>query len=275
MMKKKWLERRLIFLITYGIYKLKVIILAGGFGSRISEMTETIPKPMVPIGGIPLILHIMKIYAHFGHKDFYLALGYKSEIVKNFFMNYYALNSDFSVDLSSGKINFYESNKIDWKITLVDTGLNTMTGGRIKRLKKYIGSETFFLTYGDGVSNINVNALLKFHCEHKKYATVTAVRPNARFGEIDIRDNKVKKFEEKPQVKHGWINGGFFVFEPEIFDFIDDDQTILEKTSLELLTAEGQLMAYQHHGFWQCMDTKRDKDSLEELYNSNNAPWVR
>ena len=252
---------------------MKVIILAGGFGTRLSEYTEDIPKPMVTIGGKPIIWHIMNTYAKFNHKDFYLALGYKSEMIKEYFLNYRSLNADFSVDLSTGSIEPYQLDNVDWKVTLANTGLKTMTGGRVKRLKSFIGNEPFMLTYGDGVSNIDLDALLKFHKSHGKMVTVSAVHPVARFGELNIEDQKVVTFQEKPNITQGWINGGYFIIEPSFFELIDDDDTILEREPLERASELGELMAYHHDGFWQCMDTKRDRESLEKLWVKGNAPW--
>ncbi len=252
---------------------MKVVILAGGYGTRLSEYTDSIPKPMVNIGEFPIIWHIMKRYAQFGHKNFYLALGYKADVVKKYFLNYTSLNSDFSVDLSSGKITYHQKENIDWMVTMIQTGLNSMTGGRLKRLKRYIGNETFMLTYGDGVSDIDLDKLLSFHRNHKKMVSITAVRPNARFGELEIEDQKVISFKEKPQTEQGWVNGGYFIVEPEFIDLIEDDSTILEKDPLEKVAKIGQLMAYRHEGFWQCMDTKRDKDHLDKLWLSKKSPW--
>jgi glucose-1-phosphate cytidylyltransferase len=252
---------------------MKVIILAGGFGTRLSEHTEIIPKPMVTVGGRPILWHIMKTYAHFGHKDFHLALGYKAEIIKEYFLHYRSLNADFTVNLSSGVVDPHEVEDIDWRVTLVDTGFESMTGGRVKRMQSFIGNETFMLTYGDGVADIDIDALLKFHKSHGKMVTVSAVHPGARFGELEIKKQQVISFKEKPQVTKGWINGGYFVCEPEFFDFIVGDQTILEHEPLEKVAAMGELMAYHHDGYWQCMDTKRDRDNLEELWESNKAPW--
>ena len=232
---------------------MKVIILAGGFGTRLDEVTDSIPKPMVMIGSKPIIVHIMEIYASYGHTDFYLALGYKAEIIRKYF----------------------EDNKFNWNITMVDTGLKTMTGGRSKIMSKYIGNETCFLTYGDGLSNIDINQLLSFHKENQKLATVSAVHPSARFGELDLNGNKVISFKEKPQLQKGWINGGFFVLEPKFFDYIDDDQTMLEREPLEKASQESQLFAYKHKGFWQCMDTRRDHQFLENLWMKGNPPWKR
>jgi len=231
---------------------MKVILLAGGFGTRLSEYTDTIPKPMVQIGEKPILWHIMNFYAQYGHKDFFVALGYKSEIIKEYF------------------------SKIPekWNINLIDTGQETMTGGRVKRLQKFIGNETCMLTYGDGLSDINLNSLIDFHKGHRKLATVLAVRPPARFGAIKLSGNRVTYFKEKSYLGEGWINGGFFVIEPDFFNFIDGDDTYLEREPLERAVREGELFAYKHNGFWQCMDTKRDKDNLEEIY-LRGAPWQR
>lgn len=252
---------------------MKVVILAGGFGTRLAEMTDMIPKPMIPVGGQPMLWHIMNIYASKGHKDFILALGYKAEIIKQFFLNYSSLNADFTVDMSTGDLNLHSSCHLDWKVTLVDTGLNTMTGGRILRLKDYLEGQPFMVTYGDGVSDIDVNALLKFHRSHGKMVTVSTVHPGARFGELDLDGEYVRSFKEKPQTGQGWINGGFFVMEPEFLDFILDDTTVLERDPLEEVAARGELMAFLHEGFWQCMDTVRDRNYLEKLWRENRAPW--
>ena len=222
---------------------MKVILLAGGFGIRLSEYTKTIPKPMIKVGGRPMLIHIMKHYAKYGFKDFYIALGYKGEIVKKFF------NKKFS----------------DWNINLIETGENTMTGGRLKRLEKFIGKETFMMTYGDGLSNVNLKKLLKFHKKKKKLVTLTAVRPPARFGALKLKDHYVSSFKEKSKLDEGWINGGFFVMEPEFLKFIKNDNTYLEREPLEAVTQKKQLAAFRHEGFWQCMDTKRDKDNLNEI----------
>jgi glucose-1-phosphate cytidylyltransferase len=253
---------------------MKVIILAGGYGTRLSEHTDIIPKPMVNIGGKPILWHIMKSYAHFGYRDFNLALGYKAEVIKEYFLNYRSLNSDFSVNLSNGEVNPHVIEDIDWRVTLINTGIDSMTGGRLKRMKSYINNETFMLTYGDGVSNIDIDALLKFHKSHGKMVTISAVHPNARFGELQIKENKVIAFEEKPQTSQGWINGGYFVIEPEFFELIEGDATVLEREPLEKAAAAGELMAFHHDGFWQCMDTKRDHDYLEELWQGDNVPWM-
>lgn len=252
---------------------MKVVILAGGFGTRLSEYTESIPKPMVPIGGVPIVMHIMNTYAKYGHKNFNLALGYKSSYIKEFFLNYKALNNDFSINLSSGQVTSLVEKNLDWDVTLIDTGKDSMTGGRVKRMQPYIGNETFLLTYGDGVADINIDSLIAFHESHGKMVTVSAVHPGARFGELKIEDNMAKSFQEKPQIGQGWINGGYFVVEPEFFDLIEGDNTILEKSPLERAAEMGELSAYKHDGFWQCMDTKRDKDNLDELWYSGNAPW--
>ena len=253
---------------------MKVIILSGGFGTRISEHTDLIPKPMIKIGDKPILWHIMNSYSNFGHKDFYIALGYKSEVVKQYFSQYYLVNSDFSVDLATGKTTPQNSTQLDWKVSLIDTGLKTMTGGRVKRMKDYVGSnESLFLTYGDGVSDIDIDALLKFHQSHGKMVSMTAVRPAARFGELEINNDRVLSFQEKPQLQKGWINGGYFIIEPEFFDLIEGDQTMMEREPLENAAKMGELMAYKHEGFWQCMDTKRDHEMLEKLWLDDKAPW--
>ncbi len=253
---------------------MKVIILSGGFGTRIAEYTSIIPKPMIRIGGKPIIEHIMEIYAKYGHKDFYLALGYKSEVIKEYFYNYSFLNSNFQINLKDGKVYPYEKNEKDWSINLIDTGINTMTGGRLKRLKNFIGDETFLLTYGDAVTDLNINKVLEFHKKNGKMVTVTGVRPPARFGELTINEkNEVLEFKEKPNTQAGWINGGFFVMEPEFLNYIDDDESILEKEPLENIAKENELLAFLHDGFWHCIDTKRDKDNLENIVNSGNKIW--
>jgi glucose-1-phosphate cytidylyltransferase len=254
---------------------MKVILLAGGLGTRLAEYTDFIPKPMVPVGGKPILWHIMQRYARFEHKDFYVALGYKAEVIKEYFLNYRALNSDFSVDLASGEVTPHQVDPVDWRVTLVDTGEKSMTGGRVKRLQKFIGNETCMLTYGDGVSDIDLGELLAFHRSHGKMVTVSAVRPSARFGELELDDARVASFKEKPQIHEGWINGGFFVIEPTFFEMIAGDSTFLEREPLESVAAMDELRAYKHYGFWQCMDTKRDKDSLEEMFLKGDAPWLR
>jgi glucose-1-phosphate cytidylyltransferase len=252
---------------------MKVILLAGGLGTRLGEYTDLIPKPMVRIGGKPILWHVMKTYSKFNHKDFYVALGYKPEIVKEYFLNYRAINSDFTVDLSTGDITPIQIDDVDWSVTLVNTGLDSMTGGRVKRMKDFIGNETFMLTYGDGVANIDIDKLLKFHRSHGKMVTMTAVRPSARFGELELANDVVKSFQEKPQMHDGWINGGFFVIEPAFFDLIKNDETLLEREPLEQAAKAGELMAFKHEGFWQCMDTKRDHELLESLW-IKGAPWA-
>ena len=252
---------------------MKVIILAGGLGTRLSEYTGSIPKPMVTIGGKPIIWHIMRTYSKFKHDNFFIALGYKGEVIKEYFLNYRTLNSDFTVDLIDGSIETYKQDAVDWKVTLVDTGFKSMTGGRVKRMQDFVGNERFLLTYGDGVADIDLDELLEFHNNHGKMVTVSAVHPAARFGELDIHNNVVNSFKEKPQVSQGWINGGYFVIEPEFFDLIQGDSTILEKEPLEQVAEMGELMAYQHNGFWHCMDTKRDRENLELLWSSGSPPW--
>ena len=252
---------------------MKVAFLAGGLGTRISEETENKPKPMVEIGGQPILWHIMMHYHQYGFKDFTIALGYKGAVIKKYMVDYCALNSNLTVDLRNGGVKTHGGYQLDWNVDLIDTGLMTNTGGRIKRLAPYVGRETFMLTWGDGVSDVNLHDLLAFHRSHGKLATLTAVRPPARFGHLDLRGNQISEFSEKPQTKEGWINGAFFVLEPEIFDYIDGDETQWEKGPLEKLARDGQLMAYKHDGFWQCMDTLRDKNRLEALWASGNAPW--
>lgn len=253
---------------------MKVLILAGGFGTRLAEFTDVIPKPMVPIGGKPIIWHIMQHYASFGHTDFVLALGYKAEVIKQYFLNLSAAGSDFTISTATGQIEVHNSLAPDWRVTLVDTGLDSLTGERIRRVKTHLGNESFFLTYGDGVSNVNLAALLEFHKAKKKQITMTAVRPSARFGELKLNDGLVASFQEKPQLNSGWVNGGFFVMEPSIFELIPDSNVMLEREPLELATKRGELAAFQHDGFWQCMDTKRDMELLQSLWDEGNAPWA-
>jgi glucose-1-phosphate cytidylyltransferase len=253
---------------------MKIVILCGGLGTRLSEETQVKPKPMVEIGGRPMLWHIMKIYERHGLTDFMLALGYKGEVIKDHFLNYHARMSDLTVHLKSGRVDYSNPTAEDWHLTLVDTGAGTQTGGRLKRLEPLLRKGgTFMLTYGDGVADVDLTALFAFHRAHGRLATVTAVRPPARFGDLRIEDNRVTNFEEKPQAGEGWINGGFFVFEPGVFDFIADDTTILEKAPLERLAQADQLMAYHHPGYWQSMDTLRDKNALEALWMSGAAPW--
>ena len=232
---------------------MKVVILAGGFGTRLSEYTDTIPKPMVPIGGKPIIEHIMEIYAYYGHKEFYIALGYKGDVIKQYFKNF----------------------KKDWKINLIDTGSDTFTGGRLKRLQKYLLNEPFMLTYGDGLSNINITELIKFHQTHKKMVTISAVRPPARFGSLSLKGDDVVKFKEKTQLGESWINGGFFVINPKFLEFIEGDNTVLESKPLEKVTDLKEIRAFKHEGFWQCMDHKLDKDLLDGMVKDNKAPWIK
>lgn len=253
---------------------MKVIILAGGLGTRLSEHTEFLPKPMISVGGKPIIWHIMQTYARSKHKDFYLALGYKSEKIKEYFLSHSNLHSDIMVDQLTSLFIPQDHNELDWKVTLVDTGDTTMTGGRAKRMQSYIGNETCMLTYGDGVANIDLDALVSFHKSHGKLITLTAVRPPARFGELELSGDKVVSFQEKPQLHGGWINGGYFVIEPEFFDLITGDDTMLEREPIEKAVNMGEMMAYRHEGFWQCMDTKRDLELLESLW-AKGAPWVK
>ena len=253
---------------------MKAVILCGGLGTRLSEETQLKPKPMVEIGGRPILWHIMKIFERHGINDFTLALGYKGEVIKDYFLNYHARQSDLTVDLKNNNVDYTNPTAEEWCLSLIDTGANTMTGGRLLRLKKHLDLEgTFIVTYGDGVSDVDITALLSFHRAHGRLATVTAVRPPVRFGELTIEGDQVTKFQEKPQAEQGWINGGFFVFEMGIFDFILDDSTLLEREPLEHLAQKGQLMAYHHPGYWQCMDTLRDKHALEDLWANNKAPW--
>ncbi|MGH8720048.1 MAG: glucose-1-phosphate cytidylyltransferase [Burkholderiales bacterium] len=260
---------------------MKVGILAGGLGSRLAEETEVKPKPMVEIGGRPILWHIMNLYMHFGFSDFVLALGYKGEVIKRYMVDYYYSNNNLLVDLHDGLIKIKDRNPMRCAVELVDTGGYTMTGGRVKRLKPFMGDGTCMVTYGDGVSNVNLKALLEFHRSHGKLATITAVHPPARYGKLEIEDNKVLRFVEKPQLTgdkgaiagEGWINGGFFVFEPGVFDYIEGDDTPLEREPLERLAEDGQLMAYRHFDFWQCMDTIRDKQFLQRLWDDGNPPW--
>mgnify|MGYP003954359981 FL=1 len=255
---------------------MKTVILCGGLGTRLAEETSLRPKPMVEIGGRPILWHIMKIYERYGFKDFYCTLGYKGEVIKDYFLNYSALQSNLSVELKSGKVMYTDPTAENWNVSLIDTGILTMTGGRLLRLKGLLQkSGTFMLTYGDGVSDVNIDKLVNFHRSHGKLATVTAVRPPVRFGELIMSGNQVSQFQEKPQAGEGWINGGFFVFEPEIFDFIKGDTTLLEREPMEQLARQGELMAYQHSGFWHCMDTIRERDFLQESWQSGKAPWIQ
>lgn len=252
---------------------MKVGILAGGVGTRLAEETELKPKPMVEIGGKPILWHIMKHYAHYGFKEFVIALGYKGEYIKRYMIDYSPLASNLTVYLGSGAVKMHDAEKEDWTVELVDTGQGTATGGRIKRLAPYMGNRTFMLTWGDGVSTVDLRRLLEFHYAHGRLATVTAVRPPARFGKLELDGDQVVEFSEKPQLGEGWINGAFFVLEPGVFDYIDGDDTQWEREPLERLAKDRQLMAYKHHDFWQCMDTLRDKKLLEGLWEKGQAPW--
>ncbi|MBO9658340.1 MAG: glucose-1-phosphate cytidylyltransferase [Chitinophagaceae bacterium] len=255
---------------------MKVVIFAGGLGTRISEETDTRPKPMVEIGGKPILWHIMKMYDHYGYNDFIVCLGYKGYVIKEYFMNYYLHNSDVSIDLGKNKIEILNSNAESFKITLVDTGLSTKTAGRLKAIQRYIGDEDFMLTYGDGVSDVNVTELVKYHKQHNKIATVTAVQLDARFGGMDLAENgDVVSFREKAKDESKWINAGFFVLKPEVFKYLDGDMSDMmwEDDPLESLTNEGQLAAYRHVGFWKCMDALRDKIELESLWQNGQAKW--
>ena len=252
---------------------MKVIILAGGLGTRLAEETEVKPKPLVEIGDHPVLWHIMKIYGHFGYNEFVLALGYKGNLIKRYFLDFHDLQPDLTLDLKSGVTKSHEAETEDWTIHLVDTGRDSMTGGRVKRLADHINGETFMVTYGDGVADINIEELVKFHRSHGKMATVTAVHPPARFGEMLIQYDLTAEFSEKPQTKEGWINGGFMVFEPEVLNYLSGDSSVLEVDLLERLAAEKQLVAFRHNGFWQCMDTLRDKRQLESAWHSDAPPW--
>lgn len=252
----------------------KVVILCGGRGTRLSEETTNIPKPMVEIGNKPLLWHIMKIYSHYGFNDFVICIGYKGYVIKEYFSHYFLHSSDITLDLGKNTMEVLGSKAEPWKVTLIDTGLDTMTGGRIKRIEKYVGKQTFMLTYGDGISSINLKEALAFHKKHGKLATITAVQQAGRFGALDMTNSdNVKSFLEKPKGDGAWINGGFFILEPGVFTYIDNDSTIWERAPLEELAKAGQLKAYKHPGFWKCLDTLRDKIELEQLWNSDNASW--
>jgi len=254
---------------------MKTVILAGGLGTRIAEETAVKPKPLVEVGERPILWHIMNIYAFHGFREFVVALGYKGELIKYYFLNYYRLNNDLTVDLKDGQVKVRDASREDWRIHLVDTGLNTLTGGRLKRLSELLGTETFMMTYGDGVANVDIPAALAFHKKMGRLATITAVRPPARFGGLQFDGNLVSKFFEKPQIGEGWVNGGFFILEPGVFDYLDSDQTSFEREPLERLAAEGQLAVYRHDGFWQPMDTSREFQLLNELWAKGKAPWAR
>lgn len=251
---------------------MKVIILAGGYGTRISEHTDSIPKPLIKVGGMPIIEHIMDIYNYYDYSEFIVALGYKGESIKDYFLNYQTINSDFTVNLKNGNINIEKCFSKDYKITLVDTGLNTLTGNRIKKLKEYVGNNTFMLTYGDGLSNIDIKELVNFHHTQKKILTISVVRPTVRFGELILEGDLVKVFQEKKQLHEGWINAGFMVCEPEIFNYINDSPVMFERDPIELLTKKNEVAAFKHEGFWQCIDTKRELDSMNESL-LKSTPW--
>lgn len=253
---------------------MKVVILAGGLGTRLSEETDIKPKPMVEIGGKPILWHIMKIYSHYGYNEFIVCLGYKGHVIKEYFSNFFLHHSDVTIDLANNKMEVHNSEAENWKITLVDTGKDSMTGGRIKRIEKYVNNSTFMLTYGDGVSNINIAELVKFHKSHKKAVTVTAVQPDSRFGVLDINpENEVRSFLEKPKGDIGWINGGFFVCEPSVFKYIKGDDTIWEREPLENISKDNNLCAFKHEGFWKPMDSLKDKQDLNKFWDNNKAEW--
>ena len=252
----------------------KVVILCGGRGTRINEETVYRPKPLVPIGEIPIIWHIMKIYSHYGFNDFIICLGYKGYYIKEYFAHYFLHESDVTFDFGNSNEQIIHQHSVEqWRVTLVNTGIETMTGGRVKRIRPYVGNETFMLTYGDGVSNINIKDLVSYHKSHGKLATITSTQPSGRFGALVIKNNNVQGFQEKPKGDGGWINAGFFVMEPNIFDYIEGDKTMLEREPLENMARDEELMVYKHTGFWQPMDTLRDRTHLEELWKSGNAPW--
>lgn len=253
---------------------MKVVLLAGGFGARISEESHLKPKPMIEIGDMPILWHIMKEYSHFGYNEFIICAGYKQTVIKEWFANYFIHTSDITFDFVKGnEVIVHNKHSEPWKVTIVDTGLHTMTGGRLKRVKEYIGDETFFMTYGDGVSNVDIQATLEFHRKHGKLATITAIQPEGRFGYIDLNGETVNSFREKSEHDTGWINAGFMVLEPKVLDYVADDTIMFEREPMERIAAEGQMMCYKHAGFWQCMDTLRDKEKLEKLWASGKAPW--
>ncbi len=252
---------------------MKVLLLAGGYGTRLSEETDIKPKPMLQIGGKPILWHIMKMYSHYGFNDFVILLGYKGYYIKEYFANYYLHQSDITFDMKNGEMKVHNNSSEPWKVTLVDTGLDTMTGGRIKRAKEYIDDETFMLTYGDGVSDVNIKDLVVFYKNNNKKATMTAIQPAGRFGALDIETNLVNNFVEKPAGDGNWINGGFMVCEPDVLDLIESDSTTFEQYPLQTLARQGELGAFKHHGFWQCMDTLRDKTSLNNMWNRKEAKW--
>lgn len=256
---------------------MKVVLLAGGYGTRISEESHLKPKPMIEIGDQPILWHVMKSYSYYGYNEFIICAGYKQHVIKEYFADYYLHRSDVTFDFSSGgEMTVHNNIAEPWRVTIVDTGLNTMTGGRVKRIQKYVGNEPFLLTYGDGVCDLDLHDLIAFHNRKKRVATITAIQPGGRFGKLEIdSDDGIRAFAEKQKEDGGWVNGGFMVFEPQIFDYLLDDTTVLERAPLERLAAENQLCAYQYDGFWQCMDTLRDKQYLETLIASGNAPWMR
>lgn len=252
---------------------MKAIILAGGFGTRISEETILKPKPLIEIGGMPLLWHVMKNYSHHNINEFIICCGYKGYMIKEYFANYFLHTSDVTIDVKNNKMDVHKRFTEPWKVTLVDTGVDTMTGGRLKRVKEFVGDEIFCFTYGDGVSNVNISKLIEFHKQSKTIATVTAVQPQGRFGTLDIKQDKIISFKEKPPGDGNWINGGYFVLKPSVFDYLRDDSTVWEREPLENLARDGQLSAYKHSGFWQPLDTLRDKNKLEDLWSKGNAPW--
>jgi glucose-1-phosphate cytidylyltransferase len=253
---------------------MKTVILAGGFGTRFAEETDILPKPMIEIGNRPILWHIMKIYAHHGFREFVVALGYKADVIKRYFLDHMRVESDFRIDMSAGKVTEYSARRDDFTVHLIDTGTNSMTGGRLLRLASHLRDGTFMMTYGDGVSGVDVRQLMEFHKRHGKLATLTAVRPPARFGRLEFQGDAVARFDEKPQIGEGWINGGFFVLEPRVFDYLTGDDCVWEREPLERLAADGQLMAYRSEDFWHCMDTLRDKRTLNQLWMEGRAPWA-
>jgi glucose-1-phosphate cytidylyltransferase len=255
---------------------MKVLLLAGGFGTRLSEETNIVPKPMVEVGGKPILWHIMKIYSHYGFNEFVVLLGYKGYFIKEYFANYFLHQCDVTIDMVTNETTIHSNKAEPWKVTLLDTGLHSMTGGRIKRAKDFIGDEPFMLTYGDGVADIDIKALVDFHKSHGKLATMTSIQPDGRFGALQIEaDQQVSRFLEKPRGDGNWINGGYFVCQPEVLDYIEGDNTIFEKEPLENLCKDGEVYTYQHHGFWKCMDTLRDKQHLNEIWDAGKAPWMK
>lgn len=253
---------------------MKVVLLAGGFGTRISEESQYKPKPMIEIGDMPILWHIMKTYSHYGFKEFIICAGYKQHVIKQWFADYFLHTSDITFDFSQGnQMIVHDAHSEDWKVTIVDTGLHTMTGGRLKRIRKYLGDEPFFMTYGDGVADVDIPAALEFHRAHGRLATMTAIRPESRYGIIDLQGDKVLSFREKSQQDVGWINGGFMVLEPKVLDYVAGDHVMFEREPMEQLAADGELMCFRHDGFWQCMDTLRDKQKLDSLWESGKAPW--